>query len=86
MRSAVRVRLASVLWELRGEPLTFRVLQAACEMSPSSLNTRVKELRATQIVDHSDAGYHLTSHGRSLVTALEPLQAWADDWVRETGG
>jgi DNA-binding HxlR family transcriptional regulator len=75
-----------VLWELRGEPLTFRVLQAACEMNPSSLNTRIKELRAMDIVDHSHTGYHLTPHGRSLVSALEPLQAWAEDWVRGTGG
>jgi DNA-binding HxlR family transcriptional regulator len=71
-----------VLWELRGEPLTFRALQAACDMNPGSLNTRIKELRALHIVDHSDAGYHLTKHGRSLMAALEPLQAWADNWAR----
>jgi len=72
-----------VLWELRGEPLTFRALQAACDMNPSSLNTRIKELRALHVVDHSDGGYHLTKHGRSLMAALEPLQAWADDWARQ---
>ncbi|KAA0087051.1 transcriptional regulator [Mycolicibacterium sp. P9-64] len=73
-----------VLWELRGEPLTFRALQAACDMNPSSLNTRIKELRAMRIVDHADdEGYHLTTQGRALTDALEPLQAWADDWARD---
>ena len=71
-----------LLWELRGEPLTFRALQAACDMNPGSLNTRLKELRALHIVDHSDAGYYLTKHGRSLMDALEPLQAWANTWAR----
>jgi DNA-binding HxlR family transcriptional regulator len=71
-----------VLWELRGEPLTFRALQAAAEMNPGSLNTRLKELRTMEVVDHSDGGYQLTAHGRSLMAALEPLQAWADTWAR----
>jgi DNA-binding HxlR family transcriptional regulator len=72
-----------VLWELRGEPLTFRALQAAAEMNPGSLNTRLKELRAMSVVDHSDGGYHLTAQGRSLMAALEPLQAWANGWARQ---
>src|SRR4051812_18176654 len=74
-----------VLWELRGDPLTFRTLQAAAQMNPGSLNTRLKELRALQLVDHADGGYHLTGHGRSLMAALKPLQAWADDWARQAG-
>ncbi len=73
-----------VLWELRSAPLTFRALQAACEMNPSSLNTRIKELRALHIVDHADGGYHLTEHGQTLMAALQPLQAWADKWARHT--
>jgi DNA-binding HxlR family transcriptional regulator len=75
-----------VLWELRGDPLTFRALQAAAEMNPGSLNTRLKELRAMAVVDHSDGGYQLTTQGRSLMAALEPLQAWADDWARHADG
>ena len=71
-----------VLWELRGDPMTFRALQSASEMNPGSLNTRLKELRELRIVDHSDDGYHLTEHGVSLMNALQPLQAWADDWAR----
>jgi DNA-binding HxlR family transcriptional regulator len=73
-----------VLWELRGQPLTFRALQSAAEMNPGSLNTRLKELRAMHVVDHSAEGYLLTAQGRSLMTALEPVQVWADAWARET--
>jgi DNA-binding HxlR family transcriptional regulator len=73
-----------VLWELRSAPLTFRALQAACEMNPGSLNTRIKELRALHIVDHADGGYHLTEHGQTLMAALQPLQAWADKAARHT--
>ena len=72
-----------VLWELRGQPLTFRALQAAAETNPGSLNARLKELRSMAVVDHSDSGYQLTAQGRSLMTALEPLQAWADGWARQ---
>jgi DNA-binding HxlR family transcriptional regulator len=72
-----------VLWELRGGPLTFRALQAASDMNPGSLNTRLRELRALHILDHSDGGYHLTGHGLSLMAALKPLQAWADEWARQ---
>jgi DNA-binding HxlR family transcriptional regulator len=70
-----------VLWELRDGPLTFRALQSACDTNPGSLNTRLKELRQLGIVDHSDAGYSLTSHGDSLMKALEPLQSWAHRWA-----
>ena len=52
-------------------------------MNPGSLNTRLKELRAMEVVDHSDGGYQLTAHGRSLMAAFEPLQAWADNWARQ---
>ena len=70
-----------LLWELRDGPLTFRALQAACDSNPGSLNTRLKELRQLDIVDHGDTGYFLTPHGNSLMTALEPLQIWARRWA-----
>ena len=41
-------RAVLLLWELRGEPLTFRALQAACDTNPGSLNTRRKELREVE--------------------------------------
>jgi DNA-binding HxlR family transcriptional regulator len=70
-----------LLWELRDDPLTFRALQDACGTNPGSLNTRLKELRNLGIVDHNAGGYRLTEHGRALMTALEPLQDWADHWA-----
>ena len=53
-----------VLWELRDAPVTFRALQTAAEMNPASLNKRIKELSAREIIDHGGDGYHLTKHGR----------------------
>jgi len=72
-----------VLWELRDAPMTFRTLQTAADMNPASLNKRIKELRELEIIDHSGDGYHLTKHGRSLMAAFEPLQAWATAWARQ---
>ena len=74
-----------LLWELRSESLTFRALQAACESNPGSINTRLRELRGLDLVEHSDGGYRLTRHGRSLMKALEPLQSWADMWAQTVG-
>ncbi len=74
-----------ILWELRADPLTFRALQAASEMNPGSLNTRLKELRSLQLVEHAEGGYHLTGHGLALMNALKPLQSWADDWAQRAG-
>jgi DNA-binding HxlR family transcriptional regulator len=73
-----------VLWELRDGPETFRGLRARCdEMSPSVLNTRLRELRSTGIVSvERDAGYALTRHGRELLRALQPLNDWAKAWAR----
>ena len=74
-RTALRI-----LWELRGEPLTFRALQKAAATNPSVLNGRLTELRAVGIVELADAGYQLTSQGRALMDALAPLSRWADRW------
>lgn len=73
-----------ILWELRDGPETFRGLRARCdEMSPSVLNTRLRELRSAGIVSAGrDAGYSLTRHGRELLRALEPLNDWAKAWAR----
>lgn len=73
-----------VLWELRGDPLTFRALQDACDTNPGSLNTRLRELRDCGVVDHDAGGYRLTEQGRALMGALEPLQDWAHQWAAAT--
>jgi DNA-binding HxlR family transcriptional regulator len=66
-----------VLWELRGDAMTFRALQEACETNPSLLNTRLKELRSAGLVDHLPGGYQLTTQGRELHALMLPLSAWA---------
>jgi DNA-binding HxlR family transcriptional regulator len=72
-----------VMWELRGDqPLTFRDLASASELSPATLNTRIRELRETGIVDLGD-GYQLTPLGRQLMVALEPLERWATRWAKQ---
>jgi len=74
-RAALRI-----LWELRGEPLTFRALQEACDSNPSLLNTRLKELRSMGVVEHAGGGYRLSAQGRVLLAALQPLYQWAEAW------
>jgi len=70
-----------ILWELRGDPLTFRALQEAAQAQPGLLNTRLAELREAGIVDHDDGGYRLGESGRALLAAMLPLNAWAERWI-----
>jgi len=70
-----------ILWELRGgDPMTFRVLQEACETNSSLLNTRLTELRTLGLVSHEGEGYRLTEEGHGLKAALGPLTDWAQRW------
>jgi DNA-binding HxlR family transcriptional regulator len=75
-----------VLWELREPAPTFRDLQARCDdMSSSSLNRRVAELRAAGVVE--PYAFMLTGEGRQLLDALGPLDDWAKRWTeRSTPG
>ncbi|HKP63165.1 MAG TPA: winged helix-turn-helix transcriptional regulator [Polyangiales bacterium] len=74
-----------ILWELRdGQPQTFRALQAAAELSPATLNTRLRELKAAGIIQ-LDGGYHLSKLGLALLPALEPLHGWAVSWAKQLG-
>jgi DNA-binding HxlR family transcriptional regulator len=74
-----------VLWELRGDPLTFRALREACdEVSPTVLNTRLFELKEAGIAETTPAGYALTASGRSLIRALAPLHRWSAGWAKRT--
>jgi DNA-binding HxlR family transcriptional regulator len=79
-RAALRI-----LWELRGQRLTFRALQEACDTNPSLLNTRLRELREVGLVDHGDGGYFVTSLGLELQAALKPLNEWAQRWANSSG-
>ncbi|MBI2383285.1 MAG: helix-turn-helix transcriptional regulator [Gammaproteobacteria bacterium] len=65
-----------ILWELRPGPLTFRALQVRCdEVSPTSLNARLAELREAQLIESGEGGY-----------AMTPLGAWSERWARHLGG
>ncbi len=57
--------LMRVIWELRGDALGFRELQAACGgMSPSVMNQRLADLQDALIVEaHKDGRYQLTARG-----------------------
>ena len=76
-----------VIWELRGGPLVFRLLQERCEgMSSSVLNQRLRELREAGIVEGGGEGYRLTREGRRLLEAYGPLAEWAERWAARTRG
>lgn len=69
-----------ILWELRDGPLTFRALRAACDdVSPSSLNRRLAELRELGVVEtRDDSGYALTPAGSALTVIMYRLHRWAE--------
>ncbi len=75
-----------ILWELRVDRLSFRELQARCnDVSPTSLNTRLKELRALNLVDLTEDGYGYTPWGEELGGQLLALNQWAEKWSEATG-
>lgn len=73
-----------IVWELHHAPLTFRQLQERCDgMSPTVLNTRLRELREGGIVTLAEqGGYALSDAGADLLQALDPLLHWSDRWQR----
>jgi DNA-binding HxlR family transcriptional regulator len=72
-----------VLWALRdGHAQTFRLLQDSVGgITPNTLNTRIKELRAAGLVNHGSDGYVVTSSGADLLKRLADLPAFAAKWV-----
>ncbi|MDO9403514.1 MAG: winged helix-turn-helix transcriptional regulator [Polaromonas sp.] len=72
-----------VLWALKdGHPQTFRLLQDSVgTITPNTLNTRIKELRAAGLIDHGQDGYLLTPWGADLLKRMNELQAFAGKWA-----
>ena len=72
-----------VLWALRdGHPQTFRLLQDSIgSITPNTLNTRIKELRAAGLLTHATPGYTVTTLGVDLLKRLNDLQAFAGKWA-----
>ena len=73
-----------VLWTLSEiGPSTFRKLQEECEtISPTALNTRLKELQAAGFVHRVEGGYAVTDLGFRLYDQLRPLGAFSKDWAK----
>ena len=70
-----------IVWELRDTPLTFRALREAADgVSPSVLNGRLAELKASALVEGGPDGYALTPLGRELLGHLMPLLDWSLRW------
>jgi DNA-binding HxlR family transcriptional regulator len=68
----------------RAEPVGARALLDRCPgLSSSVLYDRLRDLTAAGLIvqDPSDQ-YRLTPSGRSLGTALDPLDAWSKRWAR----
>ncbi len=73
-----------IIWNLDRGPATFRALQKSCEtISPSILNSRLKELREAELIDRSLDGYILTPIGKELFSLLKPLGAWSVNWAKQ---
>jgi DNA-binding HxlR family transcriptional regulator len=73
-----------IIWNLHRGPATFRSLQDLCEtISPSILNSRLKDLREAGLVNRGPDGYQLTDLGQQLFQLLKPLGEWSIKWARE---
>ena len=73
-----------ILWELRHGAKTFRALREACDdVSPSSLNQRLADLRALDVVERREAGYALTPQGARLGQIVLELHRWAEATQRK---
>jgi DNA-binding HxlR family transcriptional regulator len=72
-----------VMWALKdGHPQTFRLLQDSVGgITPNTMNTRLKELRAANLVTHASDGYTLTPQGTDLLKRLNDLGAFATKWA-----
>ncbi len=74
-----------IIWNLSQGPMTFRVLQSNCErkggaISPSILNTRIKDLQEANLVARTLDGYGLTPLGQEVFALIKPLGEWSQKW------
>jgi len=73
-----------VLWQLQEGPHTFRALQKRCDsISPSILNSRIKDLREANIAERTLEGYQLTERGNKLIRLIKPFGDWSRAWATE---
>lgn len=73
----------ALIWALRQAPEPFGVLASILAAPEPLLSQRLRELRATGLVEVDEAGsWRLTMHGRRLLDPLEQLAGFADRWAR----
>jgi DNA-binding HxlR family transcriptional regulator len=74
-----------VVWALYdGHPQTFRLLQDSVGgVTPNTLNTRLKQLRAARLVDHGQDGYRLTRQGVDMARRMTDMQLFANRWAQQ---
>ncbi len=77
-----------VVWNVcEHGPLSFRDLRARCDgVSPSVLNTRLKELRSAGFIERAPDGYIATPRCIELFDMLKPLKPWAHRWAEDLSG
>jgi len=72
-----------IIWNLHSGPATFRELQQRCEkISPTLLNTRLKELKKLKLIESQQAGYQLSCQGIDLFEIISPLGDWSSQWAQ----
>lgn len=73
-----------VIWNLAEGPCSFRELQSRCQgISPSILNSRIKDLHEAELLDKTAEGYVLSDRGKGLRSLIVPLGQWAWDWSKD---
>ncbi|NDH51725.1 MAG: transcriptional regulator [Betaproteobacteria bacterium] len=72
-----------VLWALKdGQAQTFRALQDSIGgITPNTLNTRIKELRAAGLMSHGGNGYLISNAGAELLKRISGLAVFAVPWA-----
>ena len=76
-----------ILWELRMQPASFQALHRRCDfMSTSVLSQRLAELKEARLIDKgADGGYALTEQGDRLLSRLDGIDEWTQEWARTIG-
>ena len=74
----------NIIWYLKENQKSFSELEKVCTgISPTTLNTRLKELQKTFIVIKVVDGYKLTDMGEELFDLFIPLRDWSDKWSKK---
>jgi len=80
--SGIPVRTACALGpEGRSRPDLSPALSSVGGITPNTLDTRIKELRAAGLLDHGSDGYRVTPSGADLLKRLADLPAFAAKWT-----